>query len=541
MQSRSVSTKSHRLEIIVAVSGLLVVSLAYKLKMPDGILNDPFHHGEYFASLATLLSGQQGQIPLTIHGALDYLPGLVALKAFGQDTYFFPTWLIYQLLGIAAAIMLYLLAVELSKNKPYSFFVPFALALSAPFLVDYRDVMLLLSIHLYFSIQKAETPLTIKLLETCLGVTLGTGLFWSFDRGIAAAISLGTACLIQAARNRRYLLSISVFIVIILSMGLVSPQLSLSNYFENIKILFETSHQWSYGWQAKPIALTSLLGLANGLALLFLSLSIPRQNPLKNHLPDNVFLILLSLIFFKIGSNRADTIHILMGLWPPLLASLYWHSLQPRSNPGLFLQIALTVFLASLLTISYKLRITALLPIAAMASGALFYRHRFLKAKPLTTGATAFTLAAPLLISLHLIAKGQSTQKYDWIHYLHSPPANQTLVTDGVRWAAQELLSSGSNCIFDLSNNGLINGLTALPACSRFTYPVYADRRYEEEMIDALRRRGPKAIIYSSSNYAFRIDGKTMHARFPELASFLQSKYQKEKCSFDYCMRYLKG
>lgn len=118
MSNHSIPHGNRCFGIILGIGCLLVVSLA-RMKMTGGILHDPFHHGEYFASLATLLSSQYTLVPLTIHGALDYIPGLIAFHTFGHENYFFPTWLIYSLLNVAAAILLYLLAENLSKDRPH--------------------------------------------------------------------------------------------------------------------------------------------------------------------------------------------------------------------------------------------------------------------------------------------------------------------------------------------------------------------------------------------------------------------------------------
>ena len=42
-------------------------------------------------------------------------------------------------------------------------------------------------------------------------------------------------------------------------------------------------------------------------------------------------------------------------------------------------------------------------------------------------------------------------------------------------------------CVFDLSNNGIINGLINLPSCTKYTYLVYADKRHEENIINQLK------------------------------------------------------
>ncbi|GAB3473351.1 hypothetical protein [Azotobacter salinestris] len=541
MPSHSIRHGNRRFGIILGIACLLVVSLA-SMKMKGGILHDSFHHGEYFASLATLLSSQYTLVPLTIHGALDYIPGLIAFHTFGHENYFFPTWLIYRLLDVAAAILLYLLAEDFSKDRPHSLFISLAWALCAPAFVGYRDVMLLLSIYLYFSIQKQDNPFSAKVLEVCFGVVVALGLFWSFDRGITAAVSLGSACLVQLFRSRLYSSSLVSFAITLLAIELVFPQASLSGYFDNVKILLETASQWSKEWKhGYGIFLAGLLALANALAIGLLLLAMFDRKASTNHLPNCLFFILLSLFLFKIGSNRIDLGHILMGLWGPLLASLYWYSSTREKKPGPILKASLGLIFVALFMASYKFRNPVFIPMAASVIIALSHAFPLARTKAMSHTLATLLLVLTLSSSLLQVAKGHSDKEYVWLDYLDSPPPNPLLVTEGVRWASRELLSSGSHCVFDLANSGVINGLTGLPACSRFTYPVYADRRYEKEMIDSMKKQRPKAIIYSSTYWSFRIDGKTMHARFPSLNDFLRNEYAQEKCHLEYCIRYLKN
>ena len=95
--------------------------------------------------------------------------------------------------------------------------------------------------------------------------------------------------------------------------------------------------------------------------------------------------------------------------------------------------------------------------------------------------------------------------------------------------------------MFDLSNNGLINGLTGLPACSRFVYPVYASPRFQQEIVDTLKKRRPRAVVYASNYWSFAIDDKTMHQRLPLVAEHLRAAYDDERCGAGYCLRYLKA
>jgi hypothetical protein len=526
------------LSFALALCILFVVSLSSSFKLPEGILVDPFHYGEYFALLTSLFGAQSSINPLTIHGALDYVPGLVAQKIFGGNDYFFPTWLIYRLLDFVAAIFLLTIVFQMVKNNPQRFIILLGVAIVAPFLVEYRDVALLLGIILYFLIQEKHNPVINLVLEISFGLVVALGLFWSFDRGIAGMVALGAASIIYAYQKRQYIISLFVFIVSVVTFGFFSPELSLSNYLENVKFLVATSSNWSYGWNEDTVILTALLGLTNILANWLLWSSIVKSKTIGEHSANALFLSILSLIFFKIGINRADTIHILWGLWSPMLMCIYWFSSKHEEKLGNYLIVALNIALYSILVIGITFRLVALAPIFTL--GILGMISVLIKdASKLVRNFVAATLLLPIAYTIYLFSYGVAMGDYRWINYYHSLPSNSAMATDGVRWVSQELTNSGSHCVFDLSNNGVINGLTGLPACTRFTYLVYADQRYEDEIIRSVRGRKPKAIVYSSTFWSFSIDRKPMPARFPILNKYLLENYPQEKCSYGYCVRYL--
>jgi hypothetical protein len=523
---------------LLAASCLLTISLAENLQLSDGVLRDSFHQGEYFAALPTLLDDHADFLPLTIHGALDYIPGLLARKLFGVNTYFFPTSFIYQLLNICAAVFFLAIVFELLRNRPTSPLVMFAAAVAAPLLVGYRDALLLLAIYLYLLIQRSVSSANF-LLNVSFGLTVAFGLFWSYDRGLAGAFSLGLACLIHIYRDRRYLTSVLVFLAAAISFGYVWPPLSLGNYWENLRILAETSSQWSYAWEGDTVILAGFLSFYNMLAIWLLGTSLVGARFPQERFANPLLLITLSLFLFKVASNRADVEHILMGLWAPLLACVYWYSGDHGNSVNTLSKVLLMSFFSLLAIVGYQYSIGALIPIAVLVAAGLISISHTAATNAWANMLFATILAIPIFNAGFSIANGLLAGQYHWVRYFGSLPANVELVTDGVRWVSQELTNSGSRCVFDLSNHGVINGLTGLPACSRFTYLVYADQRYEQEIIESLAERGPKAIVFSSTDASFNIDGRTMHTRFPNLANILQSKYGNEKCSFGYCVRYL--
>lgn len=497
------------------------------------ILEDPFHEGEFFATTVSYLA-----IPalpfqaLSIHGAVDVMPALLARLGWGDSHYFLPTVALYAALNILAAALLLLIADALSRQRPFHRFLWFALALAAPFFVGYRDVLLLAALYVFLLIQGRPWRLPIATtLRLALGALIAFGMFWSFDRGIACVVALGPPLLVLACKRR---LELCVALGFVLTVAVLGLFFSLGAYLDNVRVLLTTSGQWSYGWRLDALML-SLFAAAISLTSIALALrSAWHERGSLERLAQHCTLILLALITLKIGLNRADVEHVYSALWAPLCLLL--------SLPRKDLAIGRGVILLPLLigvaaTLSFIYHSPGFFLITCLMAYAVTPHHdsRDLRLSHLTLMALISLSAAALLYST---GKHVREDQYQWLTHLAAPPDNTSAVTPGVRWAAARLQEQQVDCVFDLSNNGVINGLLNRPSCSRFTYPVYATAAYEPELIDAVSAAAPAVIVYASTFPSYRIDGRDMRERFPQLDSFLLARYPNEICDLGYCVRY---
>ena len=128
--------------------------------------------------------------------------------------------------------------------------------------------------------------------------------------------------------------------------------------------------------------------------------------------------------------------------------------------------------------------------------------------------------------------------EFAWLSTLKKPPENTSLATPGVRWASERLKERPTNCIFDLSNNGVINSLAKLPTCTEYIYPVYASPKFESKMIEQLQDTSPPILIYSTTFWSYNIDEKSMAIRFPKLDQYIRASYPNEDCNYGYCVRF---
>lgn len=502
------------------------------------VLSDPFHQGEYFASAVIFFTKQIVKFtPLTIHGALDFIPALIAKSIWRPDSYFLPTYFLYKVINITSALLLLAISIDLTKGEKYCSVVVLSIAIAAPQLVGYRDLVLLISFYLFLKINnKSIETATEKILLIAFGVVTALGLFWSFDRGIAGVVSFGIATLFMASRNKKHIIAVLTFLATVIIVGIFSQTFSFGNYIENIKVLLATSSQWSYGWQRGPV-INSLFAIIFNLAIIgFVMIACYRNKSLSSRLHELIILTFLSIFMLKIGINRADWSHVYWCLWAPTLMVFIFKNeiiFQELTTKKLILILLLVA-----LAVSIKDRIFLPIFLAGLIAY-LVYGNSATFSSSIVKLAFNGSLVILLFLSFPTSVK-YLVEKYQWLVHIYTPPSNIAASTEGMRWVSDRLLKSKSTCVFDLSNNGIINGLTTLPSCSRFTYPVYAGLKHESELIDAVRLTAPQAIVYSSTYWSYSIDGRSMRDRFPQLDTFLIQQYPRIECANGYCIRYLK-
>jgi hypothetical protein len=522
--------------IMFIIFGML--ALIFPIFKGDVILVDPFHYGEFFAATVSLFPDVKYSLhSLTIHGALDFIPALLSERQWGSENYFLPTFAIYKVLDFIAATFLILIAYKLTNNKSHQWLLLLAVAAVAPLLVGYRDLILLTSIYLFFQISECDVKRSGSFfLQIFFGAIVAFGMFWSYDRGIAGVLSLGAAVFVLLLKNRWYAISLLSFVVTVAGLSQFFRVFSIENYFNDIFILMQTSGQWSYGWSRWPVVLTAFVIIFNIIVISLLVVGSLNSKSLTEKLPLVVVFGFLSIFMLKMGINRADLSHIYFGFWIPMLVLLYIHEKTAYTKVGVGILISTFFIVAIALTIyfrSYGLAIVAGLLVFTVLRSKSESINKF------TRILFGFLIAGCFVLISYNGVKNFSSGKYAWIKSLSSPASNRLSATDGVVWASDRLKESAVDCVFDLSNNGVVNGLVRRPSCSRFTYPVYAGPNHESILISDLNDASPRAIVYSSTYWSYNIDGKNMKNRFPKLDEFILKNYPKEECSYGYCVRYM--
>ena len=519
--------------LVAACIAIVVAARASGLPAFD----DPFHQGEYFAALQALLHPRDaGFLPLTIHGALDFLPALLARALWGPERYFLPTHALYQLTNMLASFVFIATAWELVRGRELRGWLVVGAAVAASRLVGYRDLFLLVALYLFvLGTRRALLPRSRALVQVALGTALAVGLFWSYDRGIAAGVSFVAGTLVLLPRERWRWIAPVTFVVATLALGAVYAPFSLRNYVESVTYFFHTAAKWEAGEPSLRLRVTLFIVTANVVAFAAYLRVRLAEAPLATVAGEATALGLAAAFMARIALNRADLDHLDMGLWMPML--LAFAALGREVRHGIVLEIATLGTLAGA-AIFVALWRTVSIGVACAALAFAVFRHRPIRGIPVASLAFRGIVAASLVYYAYLAVGTYRAGYYDWWRpAIAHAPSNEEVVFPGIRWAARELRARNVPCVFDLANNGVIAGLVERPACSRFTLPLYAGAGEEHELIETLAARHPDAIVYSTIYWSYKLDDIDMPTRYPALDAFVRARYPHESCQAGYCVR----
>ena len=529
-------------------------------------INDPFHRGELFTSANTIAHSTIA--PLTIHGATDYLLHLMLGNILGNKAAYWTIYLNSSILSITAAAILLAIGFKITqKQKTLDKFLYrsiFAL-IGGWHLVGAKDIGILLVTFLITKTTRNNNKslVTAKkyrwpiIRDWPIALISGPALIWSFDRGLvtAAAIIGSSLMAYLASKNkaekkeihRFWILSTAICTFTILIQYLIGH----GNYIENIAFLLDTSSNWSYLQLNERLG--ALQNIVYATVLITMAEVLQRRKLLINRFRTGdthtiqlySFLAIVTVMMLKIGTNRADIGHLLMTLWAPMIIStvLTENSTTQELPRGIYPMLTV-VILALILTSQH-------IELANMSI--IFYVALILVASALLTrpsdekiriSMVSFALALMLSLSASSIRAGYKTFT-KWkapeaiITPMNAAKSKLTIfeMSREKELNAAKLLSKYKpECLLDMTNMGTFGEILKLPTCTKYSYVVYADENYEEGIISNLKEKKPSAIIYSSEEWPYSIDGRDMKTRFPGLNNYLTDTYRKTECINGYCI-----
>lgn len=212
-------------------------------------VSNAFHYGECLLADVSLRNRTDAELPLVIHGALDYLPARLALGVFGEGRYFFATWALYAVLSlISSAVLLVLLLVDLTPQPRRTPAFLLLCGVAASLFVGYRDLFLVIAILSFTLVASAQRRRTAITASVALGLALSLGMLWSWNRGLVGMVGIGGAALILSWRRSEIRWALLSLAIPFIMMPTFNPVFSTGQIARNLAVVLTTGSQWQLGW-----------------------------------------------------------------------------------------------------------------------------------------------------------------------------------------------------------------------------------------------------------------------------------------------------
>jgi hypothetical protein len=524
----------------------------------DPAINDVFHLGEFTTSALAIIYNPSGSWqPFTIHGALNFWPYLIveSISPDSQHVISYSLVLIQSIAQIGAMLFTLLIALRLAKlfSLDLTLMIPF-IFFAGGFAVGHKEIFFLICLYmLTFSVNHAQRGGVKAVVFFCIfGLIAALGVYWSFDRGLATVGCVGFSLLVIAYRYKLAFVAVISFGASFLVLPYIVPGIGVIHYFENILLLFRTAENWRYentDWSILTyIILINIAAVLVGLNLIF------RQNQINQKSISILALSLGAILFFKIGTNRLDLGHYISSLWIPLAI---FALAAPKTAPIRSFKIAAiaTIFAFFALICSQIMGVDLQYP-NAVSKRNIGILYIILMLIPIIVGVmaqlgssgvgryitslfSAFTLiVSGVIVAISVWHGARNLQGDTFLSGIINLPPDSELVGEDMRWLAESISETDASCLFDFTNMGIVNGLTKLPPCTQYSYIVYGDSDDEARILSQLQESAPPVVLYSSQNWHYTIDGKSMRDRFPLIEAYMLKSYPKEICNYGHCLRF---
>jgi hypothetical protein len=503
---------ANRLLLFFIASGF--VAITTRLDFP---LTDTFHEGEYVGNLWHMGAYylQLTSFPLLIHGAMDYIPSLIALNIFGDSNIIIGTRAINTFLAMISWVLFMDICALFTRKSERDFWsivavIVFfilspplystALSVQKAFLGP-RDVFLLATI---WTIARAEVNCRARSEYICLSISamiMVTSFYWCYDRGIIGGLFMAFAML-------RLLLfgKFSQFLVLtlfsIISLVVIEYAGWLGSFAENVENIVywvqNSSEVWGWVEQSSfvnliaifPVSLFLILGL-----ILILHFRAIKLKPMNYILIAGI--IGVQILLFKTVYARIGAIRIMWAIWPSIVLLFY---------------IGSRIYTIEISTSFKRLySMNAEIPFASIVSKRLF------------------KIASYIFLGFMLLSAQNSVRPFlqgrETFRILLEPPTDNQLVRSELREVSQELKRLKVESVFSWTNEGVLALLAKKPYSTRYPYAVYASPGEESKMLSELIIANPIAIVINSTNWSTAIDGKEMKVRLPNIHKYITEKY----------------
>ncbi|MDI1269847.1 MAG: hypothetical protein PSV40_12195 [Polaromonas sp.] len=330
---------------------LVSAVIAFSTSLTSTVI-DTFHEGEYLGFLWHMRAYYNGigEFPLLIHGAVDYIPSIIASLIYGDERIIVGTRQIGSiLLWLGWVLFLDLGHTIIPKSSRKVFwtaalvlvFVALTPKLGSDYLtmqgaiVGARDFFLVVTIWAVARYIDAASKSARFLFLWIASFAAMTSIFWCYDRGLMAVAFFGI-CVLGCFLTKRTVEGWFLVFSSALSLLLIE----YSNIFGSITSNIDNIIYWiKYGedlW-SYPLKEQLIPYIGGGIMVLFsvvvISIAFLQKFDRGQERYLIIGLIVVQLLLLKTTMNRPGGSRTLAAIWPPILLMFhYGAALFPVSN-----------------------------------------------------------------------------------------------------------------------------------------------------------------------------------------------------------------
>ena len=513
-----------RNRVIVALIGLC-------FGLPSGLLLQwpsetrtlsAFHIGELFPSNIYMGNGAVAGSPITVHGALDFIPAWIAGVIFPGEAHTYATITIMAVCVIVAQMLFILLLAGLLPRNRSLLPLMFVIGLIASQTVHYRDLGLILSIYMFYLSFECPPGRRQLTLLVATGFSTYIAFLWSWNRGVPGLIAVSIAMFILAMRGRRqYWLGLVAIVATSLVLAILFPVFSLGTILDNLRILSRVSESTSYDWTMDGGMRTRIgfFGIYLAAAISMAIYLIKRPRGSWKYAQASLWGVLL-IACIKIGIDRFDWQHQMPSVWVCLAVLVVsGPSVASVMHQTSFI-FASAIFLVALwLCIGSSHPLVVLLAALALSSLSVSW--------PITEMTAVWTLLCLFTLVTHL-GFANSFRLGDPVELVQRFSTGPELSTSQ-RWLLAQV--ADQPCLVDLTYRGMISELTQVPSCFRFGSLSWVPESSQLELIKNVQTQSPNIIVWPKNYGTSLAEPSNLFIRWVEV------NYPRVKCMEDECIR----
>ncbi|MCU7495754.1 MAG: hypothetical protein HF314_06360 [Ignavibacteria bacterium] len=506
------SLKEHRILIFSILAGLIAFSsdITYLIASSDY----SFHEGEYLGLLWNITAFYKGQslvFPLLMHGAMDYIPGIISLFIYGGDHAIVAT----RILNTAATWACWVLFLDIiylltSKTRQKAFLMALAVLIffllapgfnSKPLdvhdaFLGPRDLFLIASIWAftnYIFSEEGNNSLYSRLFLISGGILTAISFFWCYDRGIMT-LAFFFLVLMGIILNKKTADAFLTFIVFSLSLGIIGMTRVFGPITANLEnAVYWVQHSAEIWGKVPAYGLGGMLSIFCILAFAVLTVVIAiKEKFYKNK--KEAFLVLaimaVQLILLKGTSNRPDIPHLRASFWPSILLMFYLTAGRISSDQPV---------------VSFNFY-------NSFKNAGGVYRVYFL---------VLLLLSCFFVFNESLVGYGKFARN------VFKPANNSEVVAGDIINMSNALSRSKDRVVLGWVNDGVLTFLSKKKFATKYPYAIYVCKNEEKNYLRQVKGDSLSVVVFNMEDDQYmKVDGRSMQSRLPEVYKYIQLSYR---------------